>query len=161
MASNIVNEIKRDESEAADWLLYYHDRKHEYYKDLNILQNTNQVSEVNIRAGVGNPTQDKIVRLSGLVKTEKWLETIEIVEDNLSPRTKTFLKVRREAAYSNRNVRGRPAWIIYVQHHYAKEMAKLTNRQPEDFWLSDPTIKLWWKKLIDLTVKAALKRGCL
>lgn len=161
MSGNIMAEIKNDEQVTSDWLLLYFERRRDYYESRTNLQYSSQAPAVGGRSGVGKPTEQKTIMLSKLMHDEAWLETVEYVQERLSDRKKIFLKVRREAAYMDKNIRGRPAWVVYVQQNYAEEMSKITGRNPEEFWLSEATVKAWWKKLVNLLVIVAMKKRCL
>lgn len=159
---NILAEIKNDNEEAAQWLLYYPGRRRQYYQNrLEVLGSTHS-SEIRVKTGPGNQTMQKALKLSALNDAECWLETIELVESILGEKKLVFLRVRREAAYiQDRFERGRPAWVVYTQHQYADEMAKRYQSQPEKFWISERTLKTWWQEIVDLTVRIALKKGLL
>lgn len=159
---NILAEIKNDNEEAAQWLLYYPIRRRQYYQDRLEVLGATRSSEIRVKTGPGNQTLQKALKLSALDDVESWLETIELVESVLGEKKLVFLRVRREASYlQERFVRGRPAWVVYTQHHYANEMAKKYQTQPEKFWLSERTLKTWWQEIVDLAVRIALKKGLL
>lgn len=159
--ANVLAEIKNDNHEAADWLLFYPFRRTQFYQDKIELMNGTKLPEVPVYTGPGNPTMQKALSLSGLLKTEAWLETIELVESILGEKKLVFLKYRREAAYSNRKIKGRPAWVTYVQHHYAEEMSKRYGHPAENFWIAEKTIKTWWAQMVELTARVAIKRKLL
>lgn len=159
---NILAEIKNDNQEAADWLLYYPYRRQQFYQDrINLLNAAQEMPEVQVYCGPGNPTMQKTLKLSGLLQTEAWLETIEIVQDTLGEKKLIFLKYRREAAYMERHIKGRPAWVAYVQHHFSAEMAKRYGAQPEKFWLSERTMREWWARMVETTARIAIKQHLL
>lgn len=155
---NILAEIQADNREAAEWLLYYPFRRRQFYKDKrDIMCSSVSMPEIVIRIGPGNPTAFHALRLSSLEQCEIWLETIELVEELLSEEKQVFLKYRREAAYITRRVKGRPAWILYVQRHYADEMAKQHGKNPEDYWLGEKTMREWWVEITVLTARVLAK----
>lgn len=156
---NILAEIKNDNHEAADWLLYYPFRRSQFYRDKVELMNGTKLPEVPVYTGPGNPTMQKALSLSGLLKTEAWLETIELVESMLSDKKRIFLQCRREAAYMTRKVKGRPAWVVYTQIHYADEMAKRYGHSPEKYWVSENTLKFWWANMVEVTARVAIKKN--
>lgn len=159
MTRNILKEIKADNQEAADWLLYYPYRRRQFYKDKqDTICSSVALPEVIARTGPGNPTALRAMHLSSLAKCEQWLEVIETVEDNLDEKKLVFLTFRREAAYITKRVRGKPAWVIYVQCHYADEMARRHDTQPDDYWLSENTMKYWWTQIVELTARIAMKK---
>ena len=159
---NALAEIKKDNEIASDWLLYYPYRKRQYYDDLLDVENARPVSEVSVRTGPGNQTMQKAVKMVELSHTELWLQTVEALESVLSEKKQIFLEVRREAAYiSNKTVRGRPAWVIYVQRHYAERMAARYKTTPDKFWTHEQSLKAWWKEMVETTARIAIKQGCL
>lgn len=160
MPINILEEIKEDNKEAAEWLLYYPFRRRQFYKDKqDEICASSALPEVVTRTGPGNPTAVHALRLSNLVKCEQWLEVVEVVESVVGEKKLVFLKYRREAAYITQRVKGRPAWVLYVQRHYADEMAKRYASNPEAFWLSEKTMKHWWEQLVDITARIAIKKN--
>jgi len=157
---NILEEIKEDNREAAEWLLYYPFRRQQFYKNKkDAICASATLQQVITRTGPGNPTAIQAMRLTNLDEDEKWLEVVEILESLLSEKKLIFLKYRREAAYITKRVRGRAAWVLYVQRHYADEMALQYRTQPEKFWLSERTIRDWWGQMVELAARIATKRG--
>lgn len=154
-------EIKRDNEISSDWLLYYPFRKKQYYEDLLDIENSSPRSEVKVRTGPGNQTMQKAVKKLDLSHTELWLQSVEIVEGIFNEKKLVFLQVRREAAYIVKNIRGRPAWVVYVQQQYADRMAKRYNTTPERFWVSETTLKDWWREMVEVMARVAIKKGCL
>jgi hypothetical protein len=116
--------------------------------------------EVFVDTGPGNVVVQKVISLTELDKTEQWLITVELVQGMLGPKKRLFLELRRQAAHKNKTVNGREVWRNYVQSHYAEEMARAYNGVPEKFWLSDRTLTIWWREIVDLVRLVALKRGC-
>jgi len=159
---DILREIGQDFETAAEWLLFYEDRKKQYYIDLNYIRDESSMPEVFVRTGTtGNVVLQKVISQAELDKTEKWLLTIEMVESMLGPKKKTFLEVRREARKKNRTVNGHEVWRGYVQQRYAEQMAKFNNSNMIDrWWLGDRTITVWWQELVALTRLLAYKRSC-
>lgn len=159
---NALAEIKRDNEIASDWLLYYPFRRRQYYEDLLDVENSTPVSaEVNVKTGPGNQTMQKAVKLVELSRTELWLQCVEDVEGIFSEKKLIFLQARREAAYMVKTVRGRPAWVVYVQRHYAERMAVRYNTTPDKFWVSETTLKEWWREIVEIVARVAIKKGCL
>ena len=159
--TNALAEIKYDNEIASDWLLYYPYRRRQYYEDLLDAENSRPVSEVNVKTGPGNQTMQKAIQKIELTQTEQWLQCVEDVENIFSEKKRIFLQVRREAAYMVKSVRGRPAWVLYVQRHYADRMAERYNTTPDKFWVSETTLKDWWHEMVEVMARVALKRGCL
>ena len=160
--ASILQELDQDFDTAEEWLLYYPERLKLYYQDLNYISGGGIASpEVFAQTGPGNIVLHKVISLSELDKTEKWLITVEMVQEMLGPKKRLFLDLRRKAADRKKTVNGREVWRSYVQKHYADELARLYNGVPEKFWLNDNTITNWWNEIVELLRLVALKRGCL
>jgi len=159
---DVLREISQDFETAAEWLLFYEDRKKQYFIDLNYIRDESSMPEVFVRTGTtGNVVLQKVISQAELDKTEKWLLTIEMVESMLGPKKTTFLEVRREARKKNRTVNGHEVWRGCVQQRYAEEMARKNNTTMIDqWWITDQTITAWWREMVGLTRLLAYKRGC-
>lgn len=154
-------ELKGDLETAEGWLLNYRYRLHHYYQDLNCIMAEGGAREIPGGSGPAKVVEYKIINMEELDKTEKWLIAVEMAQSILSPKKRLFLELRRRAAGQNKTVKGREVWRGYVQKKYAETMVKKHGGTPEDFWLSDHTITLWWKGIIELMMIIALKKGCL
>ena len=149
----IMAAIKKDNKLAEDWLLFYKQRKKQYYIDRQTIFDATCFSDIGARCGVGNQTMVKGIQLAQLMQQEAWLETIEVVEESLSEQKKLFLALRREAVYSQDNSSaGRPPWVEYVQERFY-----VLN----DKFVHENTVKRWWRELVDHTVIVAFKKKCL
>ena len=147
----IMTAIKKDNKLAEEWLLFYAERRRQYYIDRQSIMGATCSPEIGARCGVGNQTMAKGIQLTRLMQHEAWLETIEVVEESLSESKKLFLTLRREAVYAQDNgSAGRPAWVEYVQQRFAAEI---------DHHVYEDTIKKWWRDLVNLTVIVAHKKS--
>lgn len=160
MSIDIMAEIKSGKQEAMDWLLLYHQRRVEYEGAKSSILNSSKPPDcTSVHAGVGNPTMQKAMQITDLLHYEEWMKVIEFVELKSKRKKKIFLQVRREAVLlEDESVRGRPAWVVYVQQHYAEEMAKEFGGKPENYWVAETTLKEWWQKLIVFTMIVAMKK---
>lgn len=139
---------------AADWLLHIADRRRQY-----ILKQS-EFSVLSVASGdgqprssaPGNPTERKGMQLVDLEAAKCWIMTIELVESMLSPKKSSFLQLRREAGDMRGGEPGRPAWVPYVQE-------RLVEKHGID--LGRRALFEWWTELVELTVRVAIKRGCL
>lgn len=146
-------EIKKDKELAEEWLLFYKQRRRQYYIDRQSILDATCSPEIGARCGVGNQTMAKGIQLTRLMQHEAWLETIEVVEESLSESKKLFLALRREAVYFQDNGNaGRPPWVEYVQQRFDAL---------DDRFVHENTIKRWWRELVDHTVIVAFKKKCL
>jgi len=159
---DVLRELNKDYETAAEWLLFYEDRKRQYYNDLNYIREESVFHEVCVKTGTGDVVLHKVISQTELDENEKWLLAIELVESMLGPKKKVFLDIRRVARRKNKTVNGHEVWRGYVQTNYAEKMAELNESRMVDRWfLSDRTITVWWQELVELTRLVALKRGCL
>lgn len=140
---------------ASDWLLNIADRRRQYvrrqseFSCLSVVASDGQPSAHN----PGRPTERMGMQLVDLEAAKCWIMTIELVESMLSPKKIAFLQLRREAGeLPGTGDPGRPSWVPYVQ-------ANLMCRHGID--LSRDAMFDWWHELIELTVRVAIKRGCL
>lgn len=158
----IMAAIKKDNKLAEEWLLFYPERRRQYYTDMKSILGATQSLEVSSRCGIGNPTMAKGVQLTRLMHHEAWLETVEVVQESLSESKQLFLELRRESAYFQDNGNaGRPPWVEYVQRRYAEEIAVQLGGKLTPSYVHENTIKRWWRELVNLTVNVAFKKKCL
>lgn len=150
--------IKRNNQIAAAWLLYYEDIKHEYLRRID----SNQVYKMDDDVDLGNILN--LTKLSSIKPIYsfccigRWLELIESVETKLPLNLKVFLMLRR----SLRNNRGRRGWTSSLQLKFSEEYARLIRKKPEEVWIEDRnTWTRWWEKVVDYTVRVALKNNLL
>lgn len=158
-----IIDIKKQNKIALDWLLNYHKYKQEYL---------NKCAEISVigaavndgmpkSANVGNPTANKAVSLIDLEQQKNWLLVIELAEKTLSEKSKKYLELRREAEYERQkriiegnNPPGRPGWVEYVQPRYAEWFYK---RYGKEFVPTERAMNQWMHKIIELTVRIAIK----
>lgn len=164
MTAVTLDDIKQDNQIAANWLLNYENLKRQYEQDYADAMSGRQVVD-NIggsRSGVGNPTLSKVVRITDILETEKWLQTVEDIHKIIGEKKLIFLCARREAVHlPPSREKGRPAWVVYTQQQCAERMARRYNASIEKCWLSERTMREWWMQIVNLTVRIAMKRNCL
>ena len=140
---------------AANWLLNIEAKRRQYIQNqsefacLSVVTSDGQPSAHN----PGRPTERKGMQLAELEAAKCWIITVEKVESMLSPKKTAFLEIRREAELiAGEGDRGRPAWVDYAQ-------AQLMSRHGID--LSRRAMFDWWRELVELTVRVAIKKGCM
>ena len=108
---------------------------------------------------VGNPTMQKALKLTDIESKKNWIMAIEAMEDTLNENQTAFLRLRREAEElaEKSSVRGRPAWVAFVQTHYNDWYS---NRYGKEIFISEVTLKTWQSKIVDKTVRIAIFNGC-
>lgn len=162
----IIEQIKSDYKTAEEWILLYYDRRAEYYDESRYINDRSYNMDVGRAGDTKNNWRDfQVIQFSNLDYTEKWLLAIECMYQELPTEKRIFIEQRRRAEKKNQYLReqkkGRTNWVTFVQEHYTRAMADEYNGQPEDFWISEKTIKLWWREIIELTRLIAIKKGCI
>lgn len=151
-------EIKRHNQIGAIWLLYYEDIQHEYLSviESNMVCKKEAVMDLRDILKFNKLFSTQLIYSIG--KVEKWLALIESIEMKLPLKLKVFLMLRR----SLRNNRGRRGWTASIQWKFSEEYARLIKKQPEEVWIEDRnTWTRWWDKVVDYTVRVALKNNLL
>lgn len=108
----------------------------------------------------GNPTERAAMRgadFDASYPLLPWIQAVGIVERTMSDRKKLFIDARRlaEKKHCNGFRRGRPGWVIITQRYYISVVEKKYLMQNE--WISERTLKTWWKDIIALTATVANK----
>lgn len=162
---NSVRERFKEENRIVSWwLLHYEEVRQELEERRNEIlhrgEHTGIVAALK-QPHLRNPTMNKALELASLDEKNEWLEVVEEVEASLSPEMKIFLRLRREAEKrGGAKQRGRPAWIAYVQHKYAEEIAKRKGKDIEDVWVNAPeTFVRWWEDIVNFAARVAARRG--
>lgn len=151
---NYTDVWSRSNKQAAEWLINIDLKRRQYVQNqqefsvLSVVNGDGQPSAHN----PGHPTERKGMQLADLESMRCWIITIEMVESMLSPKKTAFLQYRREAETMRDGDPGRPAWVDYVQANLSRHHGIEIERR---------TLFDWWRELVELTVRVAIKRGCL
>lgn len=162
----IIEQIKRDYKTTEEWILSYYEKREEFYNESRYIHDCSYSMETG-RAGTSSNGYNsfRAIQFSDLEYTEKWLLAVELMLGELSEEKKIFVEQRRRAEQKSRYMRkqkkARVNWVLFVQEHYAREMARKYGDEKGAYWLSEKTIKIWWKEIIDLTRLIAQKKGCI
>jgi len=153
----------RDNQIITEWILHYHERKRKYnQRREEILESSrgSQISEVPGRTKykTSDTTGNKGQKLADLSKTERWLAFIEELERRLPWKMQIIMRLRQESRYS-RTWGG--YWIIYVQRRYAEELAALFRKRVQDVWVSEESIRAYWRMILEYAGRLAAKKGLL
>jgi len=158
-------EYRADNKKVAAWLLEKNMRKSNIEaRRAEILKSPSAgIANIPSRSGkVSDPTGIAAGKLAELQEEERWITLIEDVEMRLPDKQRVFLELRREAVDLRGNIRGRPAWVPYVQCKYPLVMAERTGKKVSEFYISHPnTYTAWWNRIIEYTARTAAKRGLL
>jgi hypothetical protein len=151
-------EMKKHNQIATIWLLYYEDIQHEYLKITtnNSVYKMEDVIDLKKILKINKLLPNKLIYSFGSI--EKWLVLIETVQMNLPLKLKIFLMLRQ----SLRNNRGRQGWTALIQWKFSEEYARVIKKDPEEVWIEDRnTWTRWWDKVVNYTVRLALKNNLL
>lgn len=91
---------------------------------------------------------------------KKWIIAVESMEKTLSEKSRRYLEFRRDAARLMKEADdpGRPGWVDYVQAKYA---TWFYNRYGIEFVPHKNSMIQWMNKMVDITVRIAIKNGAL
>ena len=146
---------------AGKWLLEYPDRKRAHCEAMSEVSMLSAMVYGLQPTGtdIGRPCETKALKLTDLDEQRLWLDTIERVEKTLSPKKRAFLDLRRQADQMKCNRRaGRPGWVAYVQTQYTDWHLR---EYGVEFIPAERTLKLWWSEIVNVTVRMAIRCGCL
>ena len=154
-----MQDIKNENRVVSDWLLYYPERLRQHEEQLasvTFMQSPSLSDDIRGTGGTSDPT----ARVAGqrLKYDSEWFGLIADVEDNLPPRKRIFLELRRSAMKQQGGV-GRPGCYAYVSTRFPLVMAEATGRDAEEFWYSEATYKYWWRWIVTHTAIMAHRRG--
>jgi hypothetical protein len=154
-------DFKKQDKIAAEWLLNYHDRKKQYklqQKNYSVLSATSY-SGMPHSTDIGRPAENKGIALIELEEKRLWIMTIKDAESTLSEKKQAFIEFRRRAEELDfiKEV-GRPGWVDYVQVKYAEWHEREYGKA---YLPSKNTLHSWWNEIVDVTVRIAIRRGCL
>lgn len=151
-------EIKRNNQIVTVWLLYYEDIQSEYNRIIKSKLVYKMDDSMDLREILNLNKLPSIKFVYSFSNMVKWLALIENIEKKLPPKLNVFLMIRR----SLRNNRGRRGWTSSLQWKFSEEYALLMKKQPEEVWIEDRnTWTRWWDKVVDYTVRVALKNNLL
>lgn len=162
VGATVIADMKRDRETARDYLLFYDTRLAEYNRrkeeELSFkprLDNT----QGDRNNGVGNPTENQALRIVRYDESHPeyyWLKAVEILQRSLGERKNIFIKVRREAEVKKVSVVGRPAWVVYTQMHYMRELEeRFLNSEVS---ISENYVRNLWRELVNQTVEIYLRQ---
>ncbi|MCR5176649.1 MAG: hypothetical protein K6C05_07325 [Anaerovibrio sp.] len=161
IGTTVIADMKRDRETAREYLLFYDIRLTEYNRkkaDELSSQPRPDNPQGGGNNGVGNPTESQALRIVRYDESHPeyyWLKAVEILQRSLGERKNIFIKVRREAEVKKVSGVGRPAWVVYTQMHYMREL--------EDRFLngavsiSENYVRNLWRELVNQTVEIYLR----
>ena len=157
---DLAIDTAKEDREALRWILNYHELRKAY------IALTTEFNEIAATAytgmphgsDVGKPTENKTVTLMELERQKTWLITIECLEKTMSEKARAFLEFRRRAECVECNNVGRPGWVDYVQVRYGEWHERRYGRA---FVPSRRVMYNWMDKMVDVTVRIAIRKGCL
>ena len=161
-AQQITEGLKADKRLAEYYLLNFKEEEERYNNAKTEYLTYKEDIDENVgggRSGLGNPTEQqafKSIEFDSKSQQLRWLKAVAICRAGLGERKNIFIACRIDAetkAFRNGD-RGRKAWVVYTQQHYAQEIEKrfLTHEH-----VSERTIITWWHNIIDTTASIANK----
>lgn len=170
--SNVLSyETLREEFAAQDrkvagWLLYHDERKAELKKEKEEIRQS-CISAVNYSNEAKSKTNkisdvvlDTVIKLDSIQK-EKEVQLVEDVMQMLPLEKKVFLELRQKYNQGRGGSRNRHSAYVKIQVKYAEKMAKITGMSEEEVWKEERTLKAWWREILNIAVRLALKRNLL
>lgn len=156
-----ITDTKGQNRKALYEILHVDDLRKQYADALNNMSflGAQNIDGMPHGTGVGNPTQQKAMRLTDIEAKKNWIMAIEQMESTLNEKQLAFLAIRRKAEKEaeHRGTRGRPAWVAYTQSHYNDWYY---SRFGTCAYISEITLKLWQAMIVDKTVRLAIYHGC-
>lgn len=173
MGETLSYKTLRDELEAYDrkvagWLLYHEERKKELQgkKEEIMASCLSSISYSQEPKSDTNRVHDSVantvIKLTDikLIKVEKEIQFVEDIIKMLPLEKRVFLRLRQK--YNNtRGGRHRYNAYIKIQIEFAEEMSRITGMSEEEVWKDERTLKAWWREILDIAVRLALKRNLL
>lgn len=151
-----------DNQTVEGWLLYWEDRLLEYQAARqNVLESS--PPKTNMASGGfrrSDQTGDKAVKLAALAEREPWLMFVRDFEEGLvdTPHLLVVLRLRRQY----RDYRGRRGWVAPVQVRFPGEMEAITGQPADGFFrVHRNTFHGYWRDVVDLAAREAIRRGLL
>jgi len=161
VGATVIADMKRDRETARDYLLFYDARLAEYNRKKEeelASQPRPENTPGGGNNGVGNPTESQALRIVRYDESHPeyyWLQAVEILQRSLGERKNIFIKVRREAETKKVNGIGRPAWVVYTQMHYMRELEeRFLNGEVS---ISENYVRNLWRELVNQTVEIYLR----
>lgn len=163
-------DIKAENKKASDWLLEYPQRLHTYIEAIENMKEFSALSATEYTGmpgggKIGHPPESKSMTLIDyslqapeLELQRQWIMVIEEVEKVFGEKKLVFLELRRRAENIEFKTVGRPAWTGYVQEKYADWFYRKYRRASVP---GTQTMKDWWKDMVDVTVRVAIRHKCL
>jgi hypothetical protein len=156
-----ITDTKGQNKKALHMILHVHEICEQYTTAIN---NISYLGAQNLDGmphgtGVGNPTQQRALKLTDIEYKKNWIMAVEQMESTLTENQKEFLRLRRLAEQNAERscVRGRPAWVVFVQTRYNDWY---NNRYGKEVFVSEITLKQWQAMIVDKTVRIAIYNGC-
>lgn len=149
--------IKQENRIAANWLIYYRERKRDYEERRQEIAAGLREKDENVGGGrsslPGNPVESLVIKVDDYDhnNTAKWLYAVKDVKSIVGPKKKQLLELRQECKFYISPDGGRPGWIAPVQQRFGE----ITGWCP-----AENKIKEMWYDIVDLTVRIALIRQC-
>lgn len=140
-------------------ILHIDDLRQEYANAINSMSylGAQNLDGMPHGTGVGNPTQQRALKLADIEVKKNWIMAIEQMESTLNEKQMAFLTIRRKAEKESMPTGGRPSWVAYTQSHYNDWYY---SRFGTNISASEDTLRIWQARIVDKTVRLAIYYGC-
>lgn len=158
-----ITDIKSQNKKALRMVLAYYDLYRTYEEAMRNMSYIAAANNDGMPHGtsVGNPVQNKAMRLIDIEDKKKWIMVLDAMDSTLSEKKRAFLRFRRDAEnqieHAEKLPQGRPSWVPYVQAHYAVWFADRYGRE-----VNPPCARVmtrWMNDIVDVTVRIAIHEG--
>ncbi len=161
--------LKQENRIASEWLLHMPDRRKELQQRREDIEGRSPSSSIAQGFGgdtgsVSDKTGQAASQLSELAYKESWVKLIERIEAGLPEARKVILNVRRECRhgkYSNSASQYGYAWADRTQYYYSEHMYNNDEIKEDDEIVHKSTLYRWWKEMVEIVVRDAIREGLL
>jgi hypothetical protein len=149
--------IKEENRIAANWLIYYRERKREHEEQRVRLLEGTKGKESNVGGRrpnrISRPTEELACKLEAHEHgdTAKWLLVVEEVKKIVGPKKRLLIELRQECKFYISPEGGRPGWIVPVQIRFGE----MTGWCP-----AERTIQDMWRDVVYMAVRIAFAKKC-
>jgi len=152
-------DYKRENRIAEEWLIEYNERK----RTLDIKLGELEYLKAAVSDGlprstdIGRPCENHAIELAEIKRGQRWILAVYDLEQDIDIRYQEILRLRREAETINKGIPGRHGWVEYVKTNYCLWLFRVTGEERD---INKETIKLWWRQIIDMMVRKAIRNAC-
>lgn len=160
---DIVDGMREDRKVAEGYILQYAALQKRYEREKAAwMEQSRPPADTNTGGGKGNlpghPVESAAIKSAEYDAEHPeylWLRAVGIALRTFGERKRIFIACRQEAEQQGRFWRGQKMWVLYTQRRYGEEISKRYING--NGWVSDRTIKAWWRQILDRIVEIHLR----